>query len=86
MLQVEATIEDKQQRHNVEAPFNVNSFILKSPLMSKREKKEEKTSNCDTASVLEEKKRKTPLCDFHQQRDQSREVGDSVFFVFFFFV
>lgn len=40
MLQVEATIEGKQQRHNVEVPFNVNSFILKSPLLSEREKKE----------------------------------------------
>lgn len=57
MSQVEATIEDKQQRHNAEAPFNVNYFIVKSPLSSKGEKREEKkpTSNCDTASVRKER-------------------------------
>lgn len=42
MSQVEATIEDKQQRHNAEAPFNVNYFIVKSPLLSKGEKRERK--------------------------------------------
>lgn len=39
---VEATIEDKQQRHNAEAPFNVNYFIVKSPLLSTGEKRERK--------------------------------------------
>lgn len=63
MSQVEATIEDKQQRHNAEAPFNVNYFIVKSPLLSKGEKRErEKTSNCDTASVWKERKRKNCHC------------------------
>lgn len=40
MLQVEAPIEDKQDWHNVEAPFNVNYFIVKSPLLSEGGKRE----------------------------------------------
>lgn len=63
MSQVEATIEDKQQRHNAEAPFNVNYFIVKSPLLSKGEKRErKKTCNCDTASVWKERKRNNCHC------------------------
>lgn len=61
--QVEATIEEKQQRHNAEAPFNVNYFIVKSPLLSTGGKREKgKSSNCDAASVRKERKRKNCHC------------------------
>lgn len=70
MSQVEATIEDKQQRHNAEAPFNVNYFIVKSPLLSKGEKREIENFQLRYCFSTERKKeKKLPLCDFHQQRD-----------------
>lgn len=79
MLQVETTIEDKQRQHNVEAPFNVNSFILKSPLMSKHEKKEEQTSDWDTGVARKEKR----LCVIPINRETSSWRWETAFFFFF---
>lgn len=86
MLQVEVTIEDKQQRHNAEAPFNVNYFILKSPLMSKREKERRKNFKLQHCLGVGRKEKKNTIVWFPSTDKPVHGGGRQCFFGCFLFI